>query len=149
MVSVLQDDQRMVFAIGQTMAVDPTTKQNIPLLIMGITKKSFHFLMKGDNFQQFDFTRQGLATYMLVIAGETRAHVLDKMSVYMPGPKVADMHSDNIIPQDEQAVPKMRERARAYNVDLGDGVPHYPLAYLSDEELDRLFKSILGVTDGP
>lgn len=145
MVSALQDDQRMVFAIGQTSAVDPATQQNIPLLIMGITKKSFHFLMKGDNFQQFDFTRQGLATYMLVIAGETRAHVLDKMSVYMPGPKVADMHSDNIIPQDEQAVPKMRMKARGWQNGEGERL----LANAHDSELDDLFQTILGVKDGP
>lgn len=141
MVDQLKKEDRMVFAAGQA-------ENGLSLLIMGITKKSFHFLMRGDNYQSFDFTRQGIPLYMLAIAGETREHIIDRMSVYMPGPKVADMHSDNKIPQSEQAIPNMRTRARNFET-FGHitGLNFKPLAHMSDRELDRLFKAILGVTD--
>ncbi len=142
MVSNLTDDNRMVFAVGETGQI--LNGKRIPLIIMGITRKAFKFLMAGDNFQQFDFTRQGVPTYMMVIAGETRAHVLDKMSPMMSGPKVADMHSPNLIPQSEQAIPQMMARARDY---IRDKLHLYEADLFTDEEMHGLINSILRGND--
>lgn len=136
------EGKEMMFGVGQTANIDPKTKQPIPIVVFGLTKKACKWILTGDNFHQFDLTRQGIAAYVMFIGAETRAHLIDRMSVMMPGPKVADMHSDNKIPLDEQAIPKMVARVRKH---FGDRVVD-----LDNEQIRERMQLILtGDDDGP
>lgn len=132
-------EERVVFATGDSVHV---AEADVPkYLILGVSRDAYRFMAAGRT-HTFDLRYLGLPTQLIMFGGKSHAHILDSMSLFTGGPKIADMHTEHPVAEDESMLPKMRKAARAWSVMRG-AHQWQPLKEATDAELDTLFAAIL------
>lgn len=139
----MREEQVLFMVSGDQVPVQAGVTTVPKYLLLGVSSKAWEYMRGGKN-HNFDLRRMGLPTQLIMFGGKTHAHLMDSLSLWTgPVPKIADMHTDNAVPVDEQAMPRMRAAARGWGYEQLSGAMHYPLANLNDEELDDLITTTL------
>lgn len=126
-------EERVVFAAGGYEQDSPVPR----FLLLGVSRDAYRF-MSGGRTHTFDLRYLGLPTQIIMMGGKSRAHILDALSMFMGDtPKVADMHSEHPVQEDEQAIPRIRKATRAYLKGLGLE------REFTDAEIDGLMAAML------
>lgn len=119
-------DERVVFAVDSGMTT----------AILGVSHKAWLYMRDGKT-HTFDLRKMGFPINIVLLGGKTRAHIIDHLGPLLgSGPKIADMHSENAIPEDEKAITRMRNATRPY-------VPH-----MKDEEIDNFLQTVFAAAAG-
>lgn len=141
---VMREEQVLFLMSGEQVPVEAGVTGVPKYLLLGISKKAWEYMRKGKN-HNFDLRRLGLPMQLILFGGATHDHLMDSISLFTgPVPKVADMHTDNKVKEDERVIPMMRAAARKWEKDLNHlGTPIKPLEHCTDAELDNLFDTLL------
>ena len=118
-----------------------------PVVVLGVPDAAWEY-MKDGRSHTFGLRKVGFPVDIIMFGGRTRAHILDALSVVQNGGDVAsklDTTTDFAIPEDERAVVKMRNSARAALFQLGFG----STAETPDAVIDELCARILGAEPTP
>lgn len=121
-------DEKIVFALSGDRSI----------LILGIPEPAWDYMSHGKT-HTFNLKKEGFPVNLVLFGAPTRAHILDGISMFTKGQTIKfDMQTDNSIPEDEKALPRMRKAARKWLKEKFDAAD-----MVDDEELDELFDAIL------
>lgn len=104
-------------------------------IIVGIPQDAWDHMKTGKT-NTFNLRSIGLPFNLVIFGGKSRAHVLDTLKPTLHPDAKVDTESDYSIPEDEQAIVRLRRAAQKHMRDRF-------LVTLADDDADKLVNAII------